>query len=74
MPWLHVSGGGNTNDGVDIIGVGVEVEQLFRAECKRERILVLAKMVVDFGSDEGGELALREGGRLVENLDLGEVV
>lgn len=46
----------------------VQVEEVASAESKDHAFVVLLKLVVDFGGDESGELAVGEGFIFVESL------
>lgn len=46
----------------------VQVEELASAKCKYHTLVVLLQLVVHFGRDERGELAVRKRLILVESL------
>ena len=59
-----------TNDGLDILRLVVDVEQVTGAESVRQRVLEGAQVVVHLAGHQRRQMTLRETLLLVENLSV----
>ena len=62
------------NYSVDVLVLDLNIEKWASAKSEHKSFIVLAKVEVDFGSDEGGELSVRESLIFVKDLDLGNSI
>jgi len=62
-----------TNDGVLIFAGLIEVEELAGTESKGHALVVVTELIVNFGSHQSSQLALRKGFIFTQSLTVGVI-